>query len=1065
MSTIRLLVLLAVLVPGLARSAQYFVSPTGSDSNSGTSQAQAWRTIARVQQHMQQIMPGDEILFQRGGKYPGTLSIGRSGTVAQPIVVGAYGSGENPIITGGVPVTGWTQHQGNIWRASFTGNPKYLLVNNSPMTLARFPNTGWLRNVQGSTTTISAPTALNQPNGHWNGAEVVVRSTNWSYENSTISNFSNGTLTFAPILVNLQSDDWGFYIRGKLSALDMAGEWYHDASTNQLYLWAPGNADPNTLQVEACIHQHGMVPGWQREHIRIQDLVFQGQTAAGISTEVAHHVTVTGCTFRYLYKAVSSTGSNNKYLNNTMHRTFATAVSVYGEPNTVVEGNVLTDIAIDPGMGENWWGYMGLRVSGNGAVVRNNRLNNVGYIGIIAEENTLVERNVVQHATSILNDGAGIAFDHCDGLTVRDNIVTDMDCDLTSVATSHNVFYKIGFGIYFGNTSIKNTTVERNTVARCTAGIHVDHTQVSVGNRIKDNVLFDNGTQLSLSDLSNSTGPGATPPYHVPQFNDEYSGNILYSVRPEQLIMHHYNVYSPNPVDFGTFTNNRYFSPYGEINIHIFNTNSGKREYFTLEQWQASRNEDQGTTRSPLRMSKYRVDQVLTPNMISNTAFDASVNGWEGWPTEGIITRNDSLLDNGALRLNFLNNNTYNVHFLHPTNNVTLQNGEMYRYSFSIQSDVTGQTLAAVRGQSQLAGPYNMWELRIPFSTERRDVELFLESDRSEPGRVQFVTHHLDRRFWLDNVKFERVQVTELDPYEDHKLFVNEQSAQQSFALPEGCWSDVNGTVYSGSIDVPGFSSRVLYRIPAGEGCGSPTAGSVSAKVFLGGPLDPSTGLMRSDLKTLGLLPTTEPYTAMGFDLGNPGASIASGLMEATGPSALVDWVVLELRSNDAGFPLVEQRAALLRANGDVVSTTGAALVPFSNTVEGRHLVVRHRNHLAVMTAAPLLGNGLTVNMTTTGVALYGQEATRSMGAYRALWPGDVNADGIVRYAGAQNDRDEVLVAIGSVVPSNTIQGYLAEDINLDGLVKYTGTLNDRDVVLSTIGGVLPTAVRIAQVP
>jgi hypothetical protein len=222
---------------------------------------------------------------------------------------------------------------------------------------------------------------------------------------------------------------------------------------------------------------------------------------------------------------------------------------------------------------------------------------------------------------------------------------------------------------------------------------------------------------------------------------------------------------------------------------------------------------------------------------------------------------------------------------------------------------------------------------------------------------------------------------------------------------------------------------------------------------------------MRTDLKASGHLPASEPYTAMGFDLGNPGASIAPGLLDATGASALVDWVVLELRSNDAGYPVVEQRAALLRANGDIVSTTGAALVPFSNTVEGRHLVVRHRNHLAVMTAAPLLSNGLVVNLTTNGVALYGQEATRTMGAYRAMWPGDVNADGVVRYAGAQNDRDEVLVAIGSVVPSNTIQGYLAEDINLDGQVKYTGTSNDRDVVLNTIGGVLPTAVRIAQVP
>ena len=795
-----------------AMAVTYYVSPTGNDTNNGTSQAQAWRTIARVQQHMLQIQPGDQVLFQRGGTYPGTLSIYRSGTAAQPIVFGAYGSGEKPIISGGVPVTGWTQHQGNIWRAPFSGNAKYLMADNEPMTLARHPNTGWLRNVQGSTTTINAGNALNQPNGHWNGATVVVRTTNWSFENSTVSGFNNSTLTFTPILVDLGTDDWGFFLQNKLSALDMAGEWYHDTSSGHIYLWAPGNADPNGLAVYASIHEHGLVPGWQQQHLRIQDLTFQGQTAAGISTEVAQNVTVSGCTFRYLYKAISSSGGNNRYVDNTIRRTFATAVSVYGEPNTVVEGNTLTDIAIDPGMGESWWGYMGLRVTGKGAVVRNNRLNNIGYIGIIAEDNTLVERNVVRHATSILNDGAGIAFDHCDGLTVRENIVTDMDCDLSSVATSHFAFYKIGFGIYFGNTSIRNTTVEGNTVARCDgAGIHVDHTQVSQGNIIRNNTLFDNGVQLSLSDMSNTTGPGAAPPYYVPQFNDVYSGNILFSIRPEQFTMRHFNCHSPLPVNFGTFTNNRYFNPYEELSIHIFNTNSGKREYLTLEQWQASRGTDVGSTRSPLRLSPYQVDAVLTPNMIPNGTFDNNVNGWTGWPTETAMTRDLTFLDNGALKLNFLNNNTYDVHFLHPNTMGEVIAGQYYRLRLSIQSTVSGSLDTEVKAQSQMAGPYAMFQKKVPFDTERRDLTIIFQSDRTEPVRTQFINHHSLPLYWLDNVELERVQVTPLDPNERFHLVYNDSGTSREFPLV-GCWSDVNGNSYSGSVTLGAFKSVVLQK-------------------------------------------------------------------------------------------------------------------------------------------------------------------------------------------------------------------------------------------------------------
>ncbi len=440
------------------------------------------------------------------------------------------------------------------------------------------------------------------------------------------------------------------------------------------------------------------------------------------------------------------------------------------------------------------------------------------------------------------------------------------------------------------------------------------------------------------------------------------------------------------------------------------------------------------------------------------------LSGWEGWPTEATITRSDSLLDNGSLRLNFLNNNTYNVHFLHPTAMVNLQQNEMYRYSFSIQSDIRGQVQGAVRGESQLSGPYNMWEQQIPFDQERRDLEFFIRSDRTEPARVQYVTDYREKRYWLDNVKFERVQVTELDPYETHKLFVNELGNTQSFALPAGCWSDLEGVLHSGSIDVAAFRSKVLYYVPSGGGCGSPTNGSVGARVFLGGALT-STGLMRTNLRDQDLLPASEPYTAMGYTLGNPGATIAPGLLSATGANAVVDWVILELRSNDAGFPLVERRAALVLANGEVVSNTGFQQVPFLASVQGRHLVVRHRNHLPIMTAASLVENGLSLDLTTPGVSLYGQQAARMEGSVRSMWPGDVNGDGVVRFTGLDNDRDLVLSVLGGEVPTATVTGYMHDDANLDGIVKYTGQGNDRDVILNSVGGVVPTAVRIGQTP
>jgi hypothetical protein len=74
----------------------YYVSPAGSDSNSGTSPTQAWRTVTRV--NHQALQPGDAVLFQGGatfadaGLMPGYGS-GVNGTDADPVVFGSFGTG------------------------------------------------------------------------------------------------------------------------------------------------------------------------------------------------------------------------------------------------------------------------------------------------------------------------------------------------------------------------------------------------------------------------------------------------------------------------------------------------------------------------------------------------------------------------------------------------------------------------------------------------------------------------------------------------------------------------------------------------------------------------------------------------------------------------------------------------------------------------------------------------------------------------------------------------------------------------------------------------------------
>jgi parallel beta helix pectate lyase-like protein/fibronectin type III domain protein len=76
-------------------STTYYVSPSGSDTNLGTS-ASPWQTVARV--NRAPLNPGDTVLFQGGASYTDqTLSPSSSGTASSPITFGSYGTGEASI--------------------------------------------------------------------------------------------------------------------------------------------------------------------------------------------------------------------------------------------------------------------------------------------------------------------------------------------------------------------------------------------------------------------------------------------------------------------------------------------------------------------------------------------------------------------------------------------------------------------------------------------------------------------------------------------------------------------------------------------------------------------------------------------------------------------------------------------------------------------------------------------------------------------------------------------------------------------------------------------------------
>ena len=78
----------------------YYVSPTGSDSASGTAITAAWKTINRV--NNQTLQAGDKVLFEGGKTFSGSLYLtsNECGTAPTGVTFSTYGSGRATINCG-----------------------------------------------------------------------------------------------------------------------------------------------------------------------------------------------------------------------------------------------------------------------------------------------------------------------------------------------------------------------------------------------------------------------------------------------------------------------------------------------------------------------------------------------------------------------------------------------------------------------------------------------------------------------------------------------------------------------------------------------------------------------------------------------------------------------------------------------------------------------------------------------------------------------------------------------------------------------------------------------------
>jgi uncharacterized delta-60 repeat protein len=243
-------------------------------------------------------------------------------------------------------------------------------------------------------------------------------------------------------------------------------------------------------------------------------------------------------------------------------------------------------------------------------------------------------------------------------------------------------------------------------------------------------------------------------------------------------------------------------------------------------------------------------------------------------------------------------------------------------------------------------------------------------------------------------------------------------------------------------------------------------------KVYLGGAS--TGGTMSQRLRNEQLLPIVEPYTTLGYQhVSSGGGEVLPGpeVFSTGAGNGIVDWVVLELRSASSPSTVLATRSALLRSRGEVEDLDGRSSVSFDLPPGNYFVAVRHRNHLGCMTAVPksFVSGTVVVDLTTSATATWGINARKSYANFNtmALWPGDANFDGRIKYLGANNDRDVVLTTVGAATPQNIVSDvYHVADLNMNGDVLFEGLGNDTELILQSLPNpnVLHT-VRVEQIP
>ncbi|GAK56577.1 glycosyl hydrolase family 98 putative carbohydrate binding module [Candidatus Vecturithrix granuli] len=487
-----------------ATATTYYVSTTGDDTNSGTSQTFPFKTIGKV--NALTLNPGDKVLFKCGDVWRAeTLRIIWSGTASAPITFGSYPAGctNKPIFLGTQAIADWTLSSGNIYVADLsaeTNSGKFpsginqLFRDGQRLLLGRWPNLDVSddANFNGGYSTIDSLPTTTQitdsalPPQDWTGAIAHIKSQRWRILNREVVGTGSTTLTLnETISCRDGCAGWGYFLNNHLGTLDQDGEWYYDATNKKVYVYSvsgpPANMEGSVILEDSSPLTHGSIMLGHVSllpiaYVIIENFEIKNWFNHGIGTplslkgDVYHHITIQNTTIR----DVNATGIN---LSTGIWDATNGRNGYRGGRNMTLLNNVIE--------GANHFGIMGYLAE---STIQDNSVKNIGLIENLGKSGMGCE---ISGTESCNEDGTGIE--------IRRHLVEDSGHSNTVQYNRIEKSAYTGIDILGPNNVVQYNAIEQACYAKGDCGgirtfyqVSTDLTSTKVYNvTLKNNIILD----------------------------------------------------------------------------------------------------------------------------------------------------------------------------------------------------------------------------------------------------------------------------------------------------------------------------------------------------------------------------------------------------------------------------------------------------------------------------------------------------------------------------------------------------------------------------------------------